>query len=113
MHDESSSQEHELGYGTPKTYTTGFVLSLLLTFIAFFLVYKRFLSRDVLMGTLVGLALIQLFVQLHFFLNFGRESKPRWNTLLFIFMGVVVVILVFGSLWIMHNLNYRMMPMGM
>jgi cytochrome o ubiquinol oxidase operon protein cyoD len=43
-----------------------------------------------------------------FFLHLGRESKPRWNLNALLFAVLVVVIIVFGSLWIMHNLNYHM-----
>jgi cytochrome o ubiquinol oxidase operon protein cyoD len=57
-----------------------------------------------------GLAVVQLFVQLYFFLHMGDESKPRWNLMAFLFMLLVLVIVVFGSLWIMKNLDYHMSP---
>jgi len=44
-----------------------------------------------------------------FFLHLGIESKPRWNLLVFYFMVVVLAILLYGSFWIMSNLDYRMM----
>ena len=52
--------------------------------------------------------LAQFFTQLLFFLHLGRETKPRWKLLVFLFMTMIVAILVFGSLWIMYNLNYHM-----
>jgi heme/copper-type cytochrome/quinol oxidase subunit 4 len=42
------------------------------------------------------------------FLHLGNEAKPRLKLLVFGFMALVVMILVFGSLWIMYSLNYRM-----
>jgi cytochrome o ubiquinol oxidase subunit IV len=48
-----------------------------------------------------------------FFLHLGRETRPRWKLAVFLFMLGVILILVFGSLWIMTNLNYRMMPKQM
>ncbi|MCA9327819.1 cytochrome o ubiquinol oxidase subunit IV, partial [Candidatus Saccharibacteria bacterium] len=56
------------------------------------------------------LAAAQLYVQSVFFLHLSAERKLRmtlWSTL---FTIMVVVIIVVGSLWIMQNLNYNMMP---
>jgi cytochrome o ubiquinol oxidase operon protein cyoD len=33
-----------------------------------------------------------------------------WNMLALVFTGMVVVILMSGSLWVMYHLNYNMMP---
>jgi cytochrome o ubiquinol oxidase operon protein cyoD len=68
------------------------------------------MSGTGLVAVIVGLAIIQLFVQLFFFLHLGEESKPRWNLMVLLFAAMVVIIVVFGSLWIMNNLNYNMMP---
>jgi len=102
---------------TLKSYVAGFGLSILLTLGAYFLANAHVQSghlwpssHQLLVAWLVGLALVQFVVQLIFFLHLGRETKPRWNLLVFGFMGLVVAILVFGSLWIMNNLNYNMMP---
>lgn len=91
------------------SYIIGFVLSIVLTFLAYILVVNHILEGASLVATIVGLAIIQLFVQLFFFLHLGKESKPRWNLLMFAFALSVVIIIVFGSLWIMNNLDYNMM----
>ena len=93
----------------------GFGASLLLTLVAFWLVIQHVqdsaaLPADVLVPRIIGLAVIQLIVQLYFFLHLGNESKPRWNFIVFLFMILVLVIVVLGSIWIMDNLNYNMMP---
>lgn len=93
-----------------KSYTLGFILALILTNAAFIAVQSNIVSGWVVLTILVGLAIVQLWVQLHFFLHLGQESKPRWNLLMFSFAATVVVILVFGSLWIMNNLGYHNMP---
>jgi cytochrome o ubiquinol oxidase operon protein cyoD len=69
--------------------------------------YHTAISHDTLIFMLVGLALTQLLTQLIFFLHLDRESKPRWNMTVLLFAVTVVVIIVFGSLWIMDNLNYH------
>ncbi len=105
----SSAKSSLSGMGSIWSYTTGFVLSLVLTLGAYFLVTHHTYIGGTLLAAIVFLALVQLGVQLYFFLHLGAEPKPYWKSLVFIFMAVVVVILVGGSLWIMANLNYRTM----
>lgn len=98
--------------GSVFPYVIGFVLSLLLTLSSYFLVTYQWLRGWNLIGTIALLGVIQMIVQLFFFLHIGEEKKPRWNLLSFLFMALVVVILVCGSLWIMYHLNTRVMPTG-
>lgn len=91
------------------SYIVGFVLSLVLTLTAYSLVIGQVLTGSQLVAALIGLALVQTLVQLLFFLHLRHESAPRWKLLVFDFMLLIVAILVFGSLWIMNNLNYHMM----
>jgi cytochrome o ubiquinol oxidase operon protein cyoD len=92
-------------------YILGFVLSIVFTLIAFAVVEQHvrsdhaFPSHEVALLLLIVLAILQLGVQLILFLHLGHEEKPRWNLLAFIFAIIVVVILVGGTLWIMHNLE--------
>jgi cytochrome o ubiquinol oxidase subunit IV len=97
------------GHGSIWSYTIGFILSILLTLIAYFAVVNKSLAGNALIVFIIALAIVQLCVQLFFFLHLGSESKPRWKLLAFLFMLLVLFILVFGSLWIMNNLNYHSM----
>lgn len=96
-----------------RSYVIGFILSLILTALAFFIT-KSYLAGDdmkvpmLLLVSLLVLAAIQLLVQLLFFFHLGSETKPRLNTVSFLFMLMVVGIIGIGSLWIMFNLNYNM-----
>jgi cytochrome o ubiquinol oxidase operon protein cyoD len=99
----------EVARGTVRSYTTGFGLSLILTIGAYLLVAHDVFSGWSLVFALAGLAIAQLLVQLIFFLHLGRESRPRWNLTVMLFAVMVVSIVVFGSLWIMKNLNYNHM----
>jgi cytochrome o ubiquinol oxidase operon protein cyoD len=104
---------------TFKTYLTGFILSVTLTLVAYAFVYSHVSSAHVnfshtfLTYTVLILALIQLLVQLIFFLHLGNGGGSRWNLVAFIFTFGVVMILVVGSLWIMDHLNYNMNPQQM
>lgn len=91
-----------------KSYSTGFVLSVILTLLAYVAVTNHWLSGVGLILLIMGLASVQLVVQLVFFLHLGRGEKSRWNVVAFLFMLLVLLIVVIGSLWIMANLNYNM-----
>ncbi|MDB5177926.1 MAG: cyoD [Candidatus Saccharibacteria bacterium] len=93
-------------------YTLGFLISLTLTLTAYVLVSGQAFSGTALVIILGGLALIQMLVQLVFFLHVSDESRPRFRLLSFSFMAMVLVIVVGGSLWIMYHLNYNMMGMS-
>ncbi|MCL4357316.1 cytochrome C oxidase subunit IV family protein [Patescibacteria group bacterium] len=71
---------------------------------------KEFRLFLLILGLLAVLTLIQFLVQLFFFLHVGREFSPRFKLMMTTFMILVVIILVGGSLWIMHSLNGRVMP---
>ena len=108
--------EHEIAAGSRKGYVLGFILSLLFTLTAYALVQKHVSSyheafaHSFLYIAIAVMAVAQFFVQMFFFLHLGRETKPRWKLVVFYGMAMTVFIIVAGSLWIMHNLNYRMMP---
>ncbi len=108
-----TSSDSGAGHGTITTYATGFVLSVIFTLLAYWAVVNKIFERRELIAVIVGLAFAQLMVQLLFFLHLGRESKPRWNLTVFFFMVMVVCIVIIGSLWIMSNLDYHMMPQQM
>lgn len=96
-------------YSSIRSYTIGFVLSLALTVEAFLVISGRHFSTGSAITIVLALAIVQLLVQLFFFLHLDRLAKAPWNIIILLFTGLVVAIVVYGSLWIMSNLNYHMM----
>lgn len=94
-----------------KQYGLGFAWSILLTLAAYGTVVNELLPRTETIVFILAVAIIQLWVQLYFFLHIGEESGPKWSLWTFLFMSLIMLFIVVGSLWIMHNLNYNMMPM--
>lgn len=98
---------------TLRAYSMGFGLSIFFTLLAFGLVWYHmqnehiFPSHEIMVPLLIALAVLQLFVQLVFFLHLGQEEKPRWNSIVFAFAAFVVIILVGGSIWIMNHLEHQ------
>ena len=103
----SEHEEHPLSLAK---YIVGFVGSVVITMAAYLLVTRGSASHDVTIGIISGLAIVQFIVQMVFFLHVADERKPRFRLMVMFLMLMVVLIVVFGSLWIMNNLNYRMTP---
>lgn len=96
-------------HGTLKSYVIGFIISLILTAISFLLIIVQSIPKQILVYTLISLALAQAVIQLLFFLHLGQEAKPRWESFIFYFMLLILLIIAIGSLWIMYDLNDRVM----
>ena len=92
------------------SYVVGFVLSIATTLLAYFFVVYGLLPKELLIYVVLAIAIVQLVVQLVFFLHLGRGN--RWKLMTFLFALLVVLVVVVGSLWIMHNLDYNMMQMS-
>jgi len=96
--------------GTLTSYLIGFILSLALTCAAYLAIVGHLPSKKILIYTVVGLAFVQMIVQLLFFFHLAKEVKPRWNLQIFLAMFFLIAIIVGGSLWIMFDLDNRVMP---
>ncbi|MEQ3644228.1 MAG: cytochrome o ubiquinol oxidase subunit IV [Paracoccus sp. (in: a-proteobacteria)] len=98
-------------HGTYRSYVIGFILSVVLTAIPFGLVMAGGLeSRLLTAGIVIGAAAIQILVHMVYFLHMNGRSDEGWTMMALIFTVVVVVIILAGSLWVMHNMNANMMP---
>ena len=87
----SHSTDHSgASHGSVKTYMTGFILSIILTVIPFWMVMTGAASPAVI-------------------LHMNTKSDEGWNMTAFVFTVLIIAILVVGSIWIMWNLNYNMM----
>ena len=107
------SHGHEAGHGTLRDYMTGFILSVILTAIPFWLVMGGVFESRLLTAVLVmGLAAVQIVVHMVYFLHMNTRSEGGWTMLALIFTIIIVVIALSGSLWVMHHLNANMMPMS-
>ena len=92
-----------------RSYVVGFILSVVTTLLAYFLVVNDVWPAHVLMYVVLAIAVVQLIIQVVFFLHIGRGS--RWKLITFLFTILIVAIVVVGSVWVMEHLNYNMMDM--
>ena len=92
-------------------YLTGFVLSVVLTAVPFYLVMTGVLGDKKSTALVItAFAAVQIVVHMIFFLHMNTSSEGGWTMMALIFTIVMVVIAMTGSLWVMHHLNVNMMP---
>ncbi|MGZ2746009.1 cytochrome o ubiquinol oxidase subunit IV [Burkholderia stagnalis] len=96
-------------HGTARGYMVGFVLSVLLTAASFGLVMGGMLAPKAAIITLAVLAFVQIVVHLVCFLHMNTSSSQRWNVMAFSYTVLTALILIFGTLWVMHNVSMNMM----
>ena len=110
-HHDTEQHDDGAPHATLRGYLTGFVLSVVLTAIPFWLVMgKVFYSSALTAAILLGFAAVQIVVHMIFFLHMDAKSEGGWNLLALIFTLVLVVITLAGSIWVMYHLNVNMMP---
>lgn len=110
-HHDDHDHDDGIPHASAREYLTGFVLSLVLTAIPFALVMgKGVQNSTVLAVVLLAFAAVQIVVHMVYFLHMNARSEGGWNLLALVFTAVLVVIVLSGSLWVMHHLNSNMMP---
>ena len=106
-HQHGDSHAH----GSFSTYMLGFVLSVVLTAIPFWLVMSGTLpSKQITALVIMAFAVVQIVVHMIYFLHMNTTSENGWSMMALIFTIVMVVIALSGSLWVMNHLNSNMMP---
>ena len=118
MHDphataEAHPDDHAPAFphGSIRDYVTGFVLSVILTAIPFFLVMSGLAGSGRLTAFLVlGCAVIQIIVHMIYFLHMNLKNEAGWTMISLVFTIVVLVIAVIGTIWVMYHMDANMMP---
>jgi cytochrome o ubiquinol oxidase operon protein cyoD len=109
-HDDHAHDEDEMHFSV-KEYAIGFILSVILTVIPFWLVMDGVLSTPAATAiAIMVLGAIQIVVHMIYFLHMNTKSEGGWTAMALIFTVIIVFITLVGSLWVMHHLNTKMMP---
>lgn len=86
----------------PWKHIVGYLLSLLLTVIAFLIALRLHFSTNLTIATIVALAIMQMLVQLFMFMHLTERIQGEKFQRLFIYTGVFVAAgIVIGSIWVM------------
>ncbi|VCU69648.1 Cytochrome bo(3) ubiquinol oxidase subunit 4 [Pigmentiphaga humi] len=106
-----SHDSHSASHGSVKSYIIGFALCIVLTLMSFGVVMGDVLTGFAAASALIALCVLQLVVQLVFFLHMGTSPEQRENLSSFLFTLLIIAIIVGGSAWVLHNMNANMMVM--
>ncbi|SEM55011.1 cytochrome o ubiquinol oxidase subunit IV [Paenibacillus sp. OV219] len=111
------AQNHTIGHGNQGghaghhgslgEYVIGFLLSIILTVIPILAVVDNWMGRTATIILLLATAVLQFAVQLLFFMHLREEKGPRYNLVTLILGLIIVIVVIYGSIWIMdHNKMY-------
>ena len=92
-------------------YLVGLALATLLTCVSFYIAQSTLVWQPSIPIALSVLALAQMGVHLVFFLHITSGPDNVNNVMALAFGLLIVMLLVFGSLWIMTHLDHNVMPM--
>ncbi|MRW82794.1 cytochrome o ubiquinol oxidase subunit IV [Pseudoduganella sp. FT26W] len=114
-HNHHGHDDHGHGgdghHGSLKDYAIGFILSVILTAIPFYLVMtKAFDKSSTTAIVILAFAAIQVVVHMVYFLHMSGKAEGGWSMLATIFTLVLLVIVLAGSIWVMYHMNINMMP---
>ncbi|WP_424932997.1 cytochrome o ubiquinol oxidase subunit IV [Amaricoccus macauensis] len=109
--NEHAHDDHAGGHGSLRSYIIGFLLSVVLTVIPFWLVLGRPLeSAEVAIFIIFALGAVQMVVHLHYFLHVSLKVDEGWQVMALLFTVLLLAIVLAGSLWVMFHLHENMMP---
>jgi len=109
-HGHVDHDDHLESHGSLKDYTIGFILSVILTAIPFWLVMTHQLAPETTKFVILGFAAVQIVVHMVYFLHMNSKSEGGWNMMALILTAVILIIVLSGSIWVMYHMNANMMP---
>ena len=109
MQNKYTGNENETIKGRLADHQKGLIFAFFLTLLPFVMVYGRLLPRTFNLAVIGIAGIIQILLQLHYFLGVGGSKKEQWNLISLIFTALIMAIFIGGTLWVMFTLNSRMM----
>lgn len=112
VHNHAGPEAGPEPHGTMRDYAIGFLLSVVLTAVPFWLVMSDDVSwsKQTIAFVIMGFAAVQMVVHMVYFLHMTPKSEDGWTLTSLVFTLVLVVITLAGSLWVMYHLDNNMMP---
>ena len=107
--------DHDDGapHASVKGYLTGFILSVILTAIPFWIVMGNVFDKSSTTAfVILAFAAVQIVVHMIYFLHMNTKSEGGWTFLALLFTLTLVVITLVGSIWVMYHMDQNMMPMS-
>ncbi len=109
--DRAPGDDESAGHGLVN-YLIGTAIAAGLTAASFAMLHVGWIYGPAIPAALLTLAVAQMGVHLVFFLHVTSGPDNTNNILALAFGLLIVLLVVLGSLWIMHHLDANMMPAG-
>ena len=93
-----------------RTYLIGLGLATVMTIASFWAAQTHLIYGPGISVAIVVLAIAQMGIHLVFFLHITTAPDNANNVLALAFGILIACLVIFGSLWIMANLNHNMLP---
>ena len=94
-----------------RTYLIGLGLAIVMTMVSFWAAQTHLIYGPGVSVAIVVLAIAQMGIHLVFFLHITTAPDNANNVLALAFGILIACLVIFGSLWIMANLNHNMLPL--
>ena len=91
------------------SYTVGLALAIIATIASFVVSQTNLLWPPGIPVGLIVLAFAQIGVHLVFFLHLNLKPGQGWNVLSLAYTVLAAAFLIFGTIWVMHNVGMLMM----
>lgn len=109
-HNDIAQPDYGTGQKKLSVYLAGVISCIILTLAAFGTVMAGTFSKTQSFLIIYLAACIQFIVQLVCFLRLNTQTEQgKMNVMAFVFTGIILLCVVFGSLWIMWNLKFYML----
>ena len=92
-----------------KMYIAGFIGAVTLTTLSFLTAILQPVGSAFCFTLLAVLAVLQLIVHLRFFLHIDLSRQKSEELQLILFTGLIITIMITGTVWLLGNLMMRMM----
>ena len=102
-HDKHEEHDSDL-----RSYLWGFVFSVVLSVAAFGVMLGQHFGRETTMVVLGCLGMLQLVVQLRYFLHIDGRRENQEDLYLILFSVLVLLMMVIGTVWVLGDLAGRM-----
>ncbi len=99
--DRASSHASNPPSGSPWMYIAGFVISIALTLGALWLALARQFSTEALLTVILILAILQIGVQMFFFMHVTESPRPQFNLWILGLGMFFTFVVIASSIWIM------------
>ncbi|KEC56191.1 cytochrome o ubiquinol oxidase subunit IV, partial [Bartonella koehlerae] len=106
------NMHHETHSSSSGSYLIGFILAVFFTLGSFIPVMYGMMDSWAISTKvvyLIGMAIIQIIVQIVFFLHLNSGPDAKWNLSALWFAVICVFVIIGGTWWAISHLNYNMM----